>query len=62
MFYERVHFNDEEVKKMSREDFESRHTDLFWLDRDEATRKKMLGEAYDIINKPAKQSKKKADN
>lgn len=61
MFYERVNFNEEEVKKMSREDFESRHLDLFWLDRDEATRKKMLGEVYDIINKPVKQAKQKAD-
>lgn len=61
MFYERVNFNEEEVKKMSREDFESRHINLFWLDRDEATRKKMLGEVYDIIHKPAKQTKQKAD-
>lgn len=61
MFYEQVNFNDEEVKKMSREDFESRHINLFWLDRDEATRKKMLGEVYDIINKPTKQKNQKAD-
>lgn len=61
MFYEQVNFNEEEVKKMSREDFESRHIDLFWLDRDEATRKKMLGEVYDIITKPAKQTKQKAE-
>lgn len=61
MFYERVNFNEEEVKKMSREGFESRHLNLFWLDRDEATRKKMLGEVYDIINKPAKRTKQKAD-
>lgn len=61
MFYERVNFNEEEVKKMNRDEFESRHINLFWLDRDEATRKKMLGEVYDIINKPAKQTKQKAD-
>ncbi len=60
MIFERVNFNDEEVKKMSREEFESRHIDLFWLDRDEATRKKMLGQVYDLINKPAKQSKQKS--
>lgn len=59
MFYERVNFNEEEVKKMSRDEFESRHIDLFWLDRDEATRKKMLGEVHDIITKPAKQTKQK---
>ena len=59
MLYERVNFNEEEVKKMSRDEFESRHITLFWLDRDEATRKKMLGEVYGIINKPAKQTKQK---
>lgn len=61
MIFERVNFNEEEVKKMSREDFESRHVDLFWLDRDEATRKKMLGQVYDLINKPARQTKQTAD-
>ena len=61
MFYERVNFNEAEVTKMNREEFESRHINLIWLDRDEATRKKMLGEVYDIITKPAKQSKQKAD-
>lgn len=61
MIFERVNFNEEEVKKMSREDFESRHVDLFWLDRDEATRKKMLGQVYDLINKPARQTKQTSD-
>lgn len=61
MIFERVNFNEEEVKKMSREDFESRHVDLFWLDRDEATRKKMLGQVYDLINKPARQTKQTTD-
>lgn len=61
MLFERVNFNEEEIKKMRRDEFESRHINLFWLDRDEATRKKMLGEVYDIINKPAKQIKQKAD-
>lgn len=59
MFYERVNFNEEEVKKMNREDFESRHLNLFWLDRDEATRKKMLGEVFDIIVKPVRHTKQK---
>lgn len=61
MIFERVNFNDKEVRKMSREDFESRHVDLFWLDRDEATRKKMLGQVYDLINKPARQTRQKTD-
>ncbi|TGG36599.1 hypothetical protein [Duncaniella freteri] len=61
MIFERVNFVEEEIKKMSRDEFESRHINLFWLDRDEATRKKMLGQVYDLINKPAKQTKHKAD-
>lgn len=61
MIFENVNFNEEEIKKMSRDEFESRHINLFWLDRDEATRKKMLGQVYDIINKPAKPSKQKTE-
>lgn len=61
MIFERVNFNDEEIKKMSRDEFESRHINLFWLDRDEATRKKMLGQAYDLITKPTKQTRRKAE-
>lgn len=52
ILYERVNFNEEEVRKMTRDEFESRHINLFWMDRDEATRKKMLGEVYGLINPP----------
>lgn len=61
MIFEGVNFNSEEVRKMSREEFESRHLDLFWLDRDEVTRKKMLEEVFDIINKPAGKTKRKTE-
>lgn len=61
MIFERVNFNDEEIKKMSQDEFESRHINLFWLDRDEVTRKKMLGQVYDLITKPAKRTKQKAE-
>lgn len=61
MIFERVNFNYEEIKKMSRDEFESRHINLFWLDRDEATRKKILGQVYDLITKPAKRTKQKAE-
>lgn len=61
MIFERVNFNDEEIKKMSRDEFESRHINLFWLDRDEATRKKILGQVYDLITKPAKRTRQKAE-
>lgn len=45
MIFERVNFNDEEVKKMSREEFESRHIGVLWQNRDIDTRKKMLSQA-----------------
>ena len=61
MIFEGVNFNDGEIKKISRDEFESRHINLFWLNRDDATRKKMLGQVYDLITKPARQDKRKAD-
>ncbi|MBO5029811.1 MAG: hypothetical protein J6C59_09420 [Muribaculaceae bacterium] len=53
MIFERVNFNEEVIKQMSRDEFEQRHINHFWLDRDEATRKKMLDEVYDLINPSA---------
>lgn len=61
MIFERVNFNDEEVKKMTRDEFISRHIDMFWLNRDEATRKNMLSQVYDLIVRPAKQTKKNSN-
>ena len=61
MIFERVNFNDEEVKKMTRDEFISRHIDQFWLNRDEATRKNMLSQVYDLIVRPAKQTKRDSD-
>lgn len=55
--YENVSFVKEEVKKMSKSAFITHHINVFWLDRDEATRKKMLGAAYDLIT-GAKKGKK----
>lgn len=52
--FEGVTFIKSECAKMSREDFISRHLDVFWTDRKEATRRKMLGKAYDLIVPPAK--------
>lgn len=60
MLFERVNFNEQEVRKMSREEFERRHISLLWQDRDVATRKKMLGQVYGIITKSAGQTKKKS--
>lgn len=59
MIFECVNFNEEEVRKMSLADFKKRHINLFWLDRDEETRGKMLEQVYGLI-KPAK-GKRKAE-
>ena len=55
--YENVSFVKEEVKKMSKSEFSAHHLKVLWGDRDEATRKKMLGAAYDLIT-GAKKGKK----
>ncbi|MCM1093791.1 MAG: hypothetical protein NC421_07545 [Lachnospiraceae bacterium] len=52
--FEGVTFMKSECVKMSREDFISRHLDVFWMDRKEATRGKMLGKAYDLMAPPVK--------
>ncbi len=57
MIYEGVNFNEPVIKAMTAEEFEERHLNLFWLDRDEETRKKMLSQVYNLISKPAKKSK-----
>ena len=54
MKFEGVTFVKSECTKMSREDFIKHHLDVFWTDRDKATRRKMLGKAYDLIMPPAK--------
>ena len=51
MKFDGVNFNPVEVAKMSREAFVARHIGVFWQDRDEKTRKKMLGKVYDTIVK-----------
>lgn len=52
--FEGVTFIKSECAKMSREDFINRHLGVFWTDRKEATRRKMLGKAYDLIVPPVK--------
>lgn len=59
MLFERVFFNEEEARKLSKDEFVARHANLFWLDRDEATRRKMLGQVYGMIA-PNRQPKRKA--
>lgn len=61
MIIDNVNFNDAAVRGMSREDFEAMHFGAIWQDRDEATRKKMLSDAYDRISgaKPKRQKTEK---
>ncbi len=47
--YENVTFLKAPAKKVSREEFISQHLNVFWQDRDESTRKKMLGTVHDLI-------------
>ena len=49
MIYEKVTFVEEEIKKMSKEVFIEKHLGVFWVDRDEETRKKMLADVYKRI-------------
>ncbi len=50
MIVDRVNFNEGLVSKMSREDFIAKHIGVFWQDRDEQTRRKMLEDVYDRIS------------
>lgn len=47
--FEGVTFVMEWCLAMSRADFISLHLPVFWQDRDKATRRKMLGQAYDLM-------------
>ena len=62
MIFEQVNFNDEEIKKLSPDEFESRHLNLLWKDRNEATRKKMLAQAYQLITGESGRRRRKSDN
>lgn len=53
--FEGVTFVREECVRMGRENFIKAHLDVFWIDRDKATRRKMLGKAYDLMAPPAKE-------
>lgn len=54
LIFEGVAFIKAECRKLSREEFIDSHIDVFWPDRKEATRRKMLGKAYDLIVPPVK--------
>lgn len=50
-----VSFSVEYAKSVTKEEFIERHVGVFWLDRSEDVRRKMLSDAYDIITKGAGQ-------
>lgn len=47
--YENVTFLKEPAKRLTREEFIAQHLNVFWQDRKESTRRKMLGTVHDII-------------
>lgn len=55
--YENVTFIREPALKQTKTEFIAAHVDVFWLDRDKETRKKMLGAVHDLIT-GAKKTKK----
>lgn len=52
--FENVTFVKANVLRVKKEDFISSHLNIFWRDKDEETRKKMLSQAYDLCAGPKK--------
>lgn len=55
--YENVTFLIEPAKRLTREEFIAQHLNVFWQNRKESTRKKMLGEVHDLITGAKKSNK-----
>ena len=55
--YENVTFLKEPAKQLTRDEFIALHLNVFWQNRDEATRRKMLGEVHDLITGTKKAKK-----
>lgn len=53
--FEKVSFSVDYAKSVTKEEFIELHVGVFWLDRSEDVRRKMLSDAYDIITKGAGQ-------
>lgn len=52
MIVDGVTFIENEVSKMTKKDFVATHINVFWLDRSEKDRQKMLSDTYEIIVNP----------
>lgn len=59
MIIEGVFFVVEECRKMTKDEFVNRFIDVFWQDRPRKERKKMLNDAYALINPPSRVEKSK---
>lgn len=60
MRYEGVTFVEEACEKLSKEEFIERHKGVFWQDRDDKTREKMLADVYErMFGKPESKPKGK---
>lgn len=59
MIIEGVYFVVEECSKMTKEEFVNNFIDVFWLDKPRKERKKILSDAYALINPPSKEGKSK---
>lgn len=55
--YENVTFLKEPAKRLTRDEFIAQHLNVFWQDRKEATRRKMLGAVHDLITGASKYKK-----
>ena len=59
MIIEGVFFVVEECRMMTKEEFVDNFIDVFWLNRPRKERKKMLNDAYALINPPSRVEKSK---
>lgn len=59
--YENVTFDKSAVAAMSREEFIERHIGIFWQDRDERTRRKMLEAVYRLVRPDRRKDKESED-
>lgn len=57
MIVEGVTFIEHEIRKMSKSDFIRIHMPVFWQDRNESDRRKMLSDTYDLIVGEKKEKK-----
>ena len=55
--YENVSFVKDYARRQTKEEFIASHINIYWQNRKESTRRKMLSEVYDLINGTEKNKK-----